>query len=65
MPLTFKEANLNKSAVSVVFYKNAYIVCDKYFPMFNEPFKKSETKDIFSSNREKSKTKQNTQHIYI
>lgn len=50
MPLTFKETNLNKSAVSVVFYKNAYIVCDKYFPMFNEPFKKSETKDIFSSN---------------
>ena len=50
MPLTFKETNLNKSAVSVVFYKNAYIVWDKYFPMFNEAFKKSETKDIFSSN---------------
>ena len=28
MPLTFKETNLNKSAVSVVFYKNAYIVWD-------------------------------------
>ena len=50
MPLTFKETNLNKSAVSIVFYKNAYIVWDLYFPMFNEAFKKSETKDIFSSN---------------
>ena len=28
MPLTFKETNLNKSAVWVVFYKNAYIVWD-------------------------------------
>ena len=44
MPLTFKETNLNKSAVSVVIYKNAYIVWDKYFPMFNEPFKRVKQK---------------------
>ena len=33
--------------------------------MFNEAFKKSETKDIFSSNWENSKTKENAQYIYI
>ena len=60
MPLTFKETNLNKSTVSVVFYKNAYIVWDKYFPMFNEPFKRVKQK-TFSPPTEKI-VKQNRTH---